>query len=273
MMAEPANPLFERVLVAFDASPQGNALLTLAAELALCFDSPLAGLFIEDESALLFADLPIAREVSLVSAAIRDLSRERMQSHLRAQARIARQALDAVAVSHRVSCSFVSLKGRALTVISTQAEKRDLLLVSPQVGVAEVPGHDDMLRGLTGSAAAGVLALGDPRRAVWRGPVAALLGTDTVKAASAISIAGAIARKRGVPLQLFVSGADDQIERTRALLSRPDEVSISNLPAAGPIATLFSQGDPSLVVALAEDLPEESRRELLDRGTPVLLVS
>ena len=51
MMAEAKEQLFERVLVAFDASPQGNALLTLAAELALCFDSPLAGLFIEDESA------------------------------------------------------------------------------------------------------------------------------------------------------------------------------------------------------------------------------
>ncbi len=273
MMAERTNPLFERVLVAFDASPQGNALLTLAAELALCFDSPLAGLFIEDEGALLFADLPIAREVSLVSAAVRDLSRERMQSHIRAQARIARQALDAIAVSHRVSCTFLSLKGRTLTVVATQAEKRDLLLVSPRVGVAEVPGHEDLLRGLTGSAAAGVMALGDPRRAVWRGPVAALLGADETKAASTIAIAGAIARKRGVPLQLFVFGGEDRIERIRALLSHPDEVSISQLPAADPIATLFSEKDPSLVVALSEDLTEEARRELLDRGTPALLVS
>lgn len=273
MMAEAKEQLFERVLVAFDASPQGNALLTLAAELALCFDSPLAGLFIEDESALHYADLPIAREVSLVSAAIRDLSRERMQSHLRAQARIARQALDAVALQHRVNCSFLSLKGRALTVIAGQAEKRDLLLVSPRVGVATVPGHDELLRGLIGSAAAGLMALGDPRRPVWRGPVAAVLGADEAKAASAIAIAGAIADKRGVPLRLFVTGDEDRIERTRALLAHPDEVRITSLSAEEPIATIFSERDPSLVVALSEELSEEARRELLDRGTPVLLVS
>jgi hypothetical protein len=275
MMAERTTPPFGRVLVAFDTTPQGNALLTLAAELALCFDSPLAGLFVEDESALLYADLPIAREVSLVSAAIRDLSRERMQTHFRAQARIARQALDAVALRHSVASSFLSRKGRVLTVIAAQAEKRDLLLVSPRVGVTMIPGHEDLLHGLIGSAAAGLMALGDPRRVAWHGPVAAVLGADETKTASAIAIAGAIAVKRGVPLCLFIVGQDDlpesNIERIRALLSHPDEVRIGTLPAEEPIPTLFSRGDPSLVV-LSEGLSEDAHRELLRHGTPVLLV-
>jgi len=275
MMAERTTPPFGRVLVAFDATPQGNALLTLAAELALCFDSPLAGLFVEDESALLYADLPIAREVSLVSAAIRDLSRERMQTHFRAQARIARQALDAVALRHSVACSFLSRKGRVLTVIAAQAEERDLLLVSPRVGVNMIPGHEDLLHGLIGSAAAGLMALGDPRRVAWHGPVAAVLGADEAKTASAIAIAGAIAAKRGVPLYLFIVGQDDlpdsDIERIRSLLSHPDEVRIGTLPAEEPIPTLFSFGDPSLIV-LSDGLPEDARRHLVRHGTPVLLV-
>lgn len=275
MIAERTALPFGRVLVAFDATPQGNALLTLAAELALCFDSPLAGLFVEDESALLYADLPIAREVSLVSAAIRDLSRERMQTHFRAQARIARQALDAVAIRHSVACSFLSRRGRVLTEIAAQAEKRDLLLVSPRVGVTMIPGHEDLLHGLIGSAAAGLMALSDPRRVVWGGPVAAVLGADETKTASAIAIAGAIAAKRGVSLYLFIVGQDDlpesNIERIRALLSHPDEVRIGTLPAEEPIPTLFSQGDPSLVV-LSEGLSEDAHRELLRHGTPVLLV-
>ena len=279
MIAERTALPFGRVLVAFDATPQGNALLTLAAELALCFDSPLAGLFVEDESALLYADLPIAREVSLVSAAIRDLSRERMQTHFRAQARIARQALDAVAIRHSVACSFLSRRGRVLTEIAAQAEKRDLLLVSPRVGVTMIPGHEDLLHGLIGSAAAGLMALGDPRRVVWGGPVAAVLGADETKTASAIAIAGAIAAKRGVSLYLFIVGQDDlpnggagrQIERFRALLSHPEEVRIGTLPAADPIQALFSFGDPSLIV-LSDGLPEDARRHLVRHGTPVLLV-
>lgn len=275
MMAERTTPPFGRVLVAFDTTPQGNALLTLAAELALCFDSPLAGLFVEDESALLYADLPIAREVSLVSAAIRDLSRERMQTHFRAQARIARQALDAVALRHSVASSFLSRKGRVLTVIAAQAEKRDLLLVSPRVGVTMIPGHEDLLHGLIGSAAAGLMALGDPRRVAWHGPVAAVLGADETKTSSAIAIAGAIAAMRGVPLCLFIVGQDDlpesNIERIRALLSHPDEVRIGTLPAEEPIPALFSFGDPSLIV-LSDGLPEDARRHLVRHGTPVLLV-
>jgi hypothetical protein len=105
--------------------------------------------------------------------------------------------------------------------------------------------------------------------------VAAVLGADETKTASAIAIAGAIAAKRGVSLYLFIVGQDDlpesNIERIRALLSHPDEVRIGTLPAEEPIPTLFSQGDPSLVV-LSEGLSEDAHRELLRHGTPVLLV-
>jgi hypothetical protein len=198
-----------------------------------------------------------------------------MQTHFRAQARIARQALDAVALRHSVVCSFLSRRGRVLTEIAAQAEKRDLLLVSPRVGVTIIPSHEDLLRGLIGSAAAGLMALGDPRRIVWRGPVAVVLGTDQAKTASAIAIAGAVATKRGVPLCLFSVGQydlpDSDIERIRALLSHPDDVRIGTLPAEGSIPALFSFGDPSLIV-LSDGLPEQDRRHLLRHGTPVLLV-
>ena len=80
---------FRRVLVAFDPSPQGQALLELAAELAESFGTPLSGLYLEDEAMISYAASPLANEVTLGTASLRALSSEQMRAHFRVEAGLA----------------------------------------------------------------------------------------------------------------------------------------------------------------------------------------
>jgi hypothetical protein len=262
---------FSRIVVAFDASPQGHALLRLAAEVASCFESPLAGLFLEDEAALLYADLPIAEEVSLGSAAVAGLSSERMQAHSRAQARVARRALDSIAVQHKLSCSFLTHRGKMTAALSTHAETHDLVLVSSRIGAHGMRSSQDTLTELMQSAASGLMALFDARAELRPGPVAVVLGNEPMEAAPALAAARRIAERRTTGLTVFILGAAKTKDPILAALEGQGNVQITTMSDTKELLAALRAGEPSLIV-LSDALGDPMREATAALGRPVLLV-
>ncbi len=117
----------QRILVALDASPHSLAALEAAAQLAATLGAELIGLFVEDVNLLRLAELPFVQEVGLFSATSRELSSQRVEWELRAQAAQARQALAKVAGQARVRWSFRVVRGVVSSEVLTAAAEVDLV--------------------------------------------------------------------------------------------------------------------------------------------------
>ena len=263
-----------RVLVAFDDSPQGRRLLELAGELARCFEAPLSGHFIEQEGLVEFAGLPIAKEVTLGSAAVRPLSRERMEAHRLAQTRAARRHVESLATRHRISCRFTIERGRPEMVIASIAEKTDLVLLSPRVGFLAKPSAGELLRFLSGSMASGLIAQTQPGPAADAGPVLAVVDADLPSAKTAISAARAIARQRdGEPRVILCCDPSLQAELAPAIadLGGDEPLDVKTVAQESALGAQVAACEPSLIV-LSDSLPEEVRADLCELGRAVLVV-
>ena len=243
---------FGRIVVAFDASPQGHALLPL-----------------------LYADLPIAEEVSLGSATVMGLSSERMRSHSRAQARLARRALDAAALQHRLSCSFLTHRGKITTALSAHVEARDLIMVSSRIGGAPAPKRQDTLAELMECTAGGLLTLFDSRSELTAGPVAIVLGSESGAADLAMAAARRIAERRSSDLTVYWMGSGEEEESASsealAMFRKLPNVRLETVSDSGQLGESLKSGNPSLVV-LAEGLDDQARRAAVALGQPILMV-
>ncbi len=120
---------FRRILVALDASASSLAALEVAAGLAACLRSELAGLFVEDDDLMNLAELPFAREFSLPGGTARPLDPARMKQELEQQAAAARRALQAEAQRRRLSWDFRVVRGRVENELRAAAAAADLICV------------------------------------------------------------------------------------------------------------------------------------------------
>lgn len=118
-----------RILVALDASPPSLAALRAAAELAARLDAELVGLFVEDITLLRLAELPFARETSLLTRSSQEFNREHIEQHLRSRARQARRALQALANRQHLRWSFRVAKGIIARELLNAAEEYDLIIL------------------------------------------------------------------------------------------------------------------------------------------------
>lgn len=100
----------ERVVVPLDAVAESRTAIDTAARLAAQWRVPLHGVFIEDEELIALAALPFARQVTLC-VGCEPLTKENVDSQLRAAAERARQELAATAERHHVEWSFEILRG------------------------------------------------------------------------------------------------------------------------------------------------------------------
>jgi nucleotide-binding universal stress UspA family protein len=119
--------LIRKILVAVDASPSSVAALRAAAELAARAKAELLGLFVEDVALLRLAETPLAREILLPSASRVPVSRSHMESAIRAQSQLARDAVAAAAQTAQIAWSFRSVRGRVSEEILAAAREADLL--------------------------------------------------------------------------------------------------------------------------------------------------
>ena len=269
MTEAPATLHFRRVLVAFDASAQGRALLEFAADLAESLDRPLSALFIEDEALISYAASPLAYEVTLGTASLRELSSERMRSHYRGQARLARRLLEALRGRRRIECSFQSGKGRLEAALAKAAEGSDLLLLSPRVG----PAFDRRRYAARERLAEGMLALFEPAPRIAAGSGAVLaLAAAGAPLEMTLSVAGHLAARRSAPLGICILGEAKaaEIEKTaRNLLG--GALPLQPVVAGPPERILAELRDrkPQLIVT-GPGIEEKLREDLARLGRPLL---
>lgn len=127
-MSEPS-PMFvlRRILVALDTSPQSQAALEAAVNLAAKMNAELLGLFVEDTALLRLVEVPCAREILYFSTAENVLTRASMESRFRVQAEQARKALADAARRAHVEWSFRTARGDVASEVLAAASDVDLL--------------------------------------------------------------------------------------------------------------------------------------------------
>lgn len=118
-----------RILVALDASPHSLAALQAAAELAADLDAELVGIFVEDINLLRLSELPFAREVTIYTRSSRRLDRQKVEQQLRAQARLARRALEEIARRRQLRWTFQIAQGIVAAELLSAAQETDLILL------------------------------------------------------------------------------------------------------------------------------------------------
>jgi len=132
-----------RIVVAADSSTHGRAALKAAADLAVRLDADIEGLFVEDIDLVHLAELPLGREMHLISGAARALDKETLEAELRAEASEARRALKSLCERARVRSNFRVVRGRVETEIIAAAGEGDLLVLgvfSRAIGPTQRPG-------------------------------------------------------------------------------------------------------------------------------------
>jgi nucleotide-binding universal stress UspA family protein len=265
----------ERVLVALDASPSSLAALEAAAQLAAWVGAELVGLYVEDESLLRGADLPLTRVVGSFSGQLRPLDRSGIELQLRAQAAKARKAIESVAVRSRLRWTFRVMRGSVAASLHEAASGADILTLGR--------GRASTRTGRTTSAfletsGVPVLLLDRPRRC-GRAVVTvydAQPGSD-----EALELAGTLATGEGTPLTVVLRGGDkalDELEHSLANRLRSQGVQEARFYRLG-------RGDPSdlarlragtgigmLILPRASALGKGIAEVLRDLGCPVLVI-
>jgi hypothetical protein len=265
---------FKRVVVAFDASPQGRALLEFAGELAACFGSALAGVFLEDRSAGALAALPMAREVSLGSAELRALDLERAVAHQRAQLSLARRTLADVAQARHLASSF-TVHHDVDEVAQALADAGDLLMVCPRIWPGPIPLAQERLQGLRHGPAGGLLTLEAMRRKGRPSPVAVILGENAAADSGLLSISHALASHLGTAIELFAPRSLAALESLReqaigAALPRP-AMRLRPFRSGEAVAARVALASPALVV-LSSGESEGEVQALLTEGLSLLML-
>lgn len=269
-------PPFRRVIVAFDPSPQGQSLLEFAADIAESLGTPLSGLFIEDEALISYAGSPLAVEVTVGSARLREIGSERMRTHFRVQQRLARQVLESLGARRSIECSFQIGRGRFAGAISAVVEQSDLLLVSPRLG----PRFDPRRYAAAESPREGRRSLtvlfgpAGPRRAPRRGRVQVVLAGGAEPEAT-LAVATALAAREGADLAVAVLDGGEGAKAAQASRSLLDEGAPMDSVAtveAGALVERLRRHPPDLIVA-GPEVGEATRAALAGLGCPLLQLS
>ncbi len=124
---EPEAPQANRILVALDASPQSEAALRAAAELAALLEAELEGLFVEDINLLHLCGLPFGREIGSYTASVRRLDDRAMERYLRVLAVGIRQAMEREAAQRPVRWTFQVRRGAVVAELLAAAQSASML--------------------------------------------------------------------------------------------------------------------------------------------------
>lgn len=125
-----------RVLVALDASPRGLYALATAGALAAELGAELAGLFVEDINLQRLLALPFARELCMLSGAVRPLSRAEVEHAWRRDAAILQRRLAEAAERQRLRWSFQVTRGRLALEINARIAAFDLVVLGPHASMS-----------------------------------------------------------------------------------------------------------------------------------------
>jgi len=248
MSDEDREPVFQRILVALDASPNSLAALEAAIVLAADLQAELVGLFVEDADLLRLAGLPFARQQGFYSPAPRPLDRPQVERELRARARRAEQALAIMAERAQVRWSFRVARGTIAAELLAAAAEADLISLGRS-------GWSPTGRRRVGSTARAVLSQAPhPALVVRQGArleIPIMLVYDaSVLAAKALATATRLAQGKEGELLVLVA-ADDSAETGRLQAQAGEWLQARGIPAR------FRQLTEATVSRLARALKTE----------------
>lgn len=195
---------FRRIVVALDGSGHSEAALEAAARLASVFDAELAGIYVEDATALRVAEFEFAYEASRYRSALTEISASSMRTQFRVQEQRARRAFEWAARQHRVRNRFDVVPGMVADELVKAADAADLITVG-QSGSLSSSRHKigTTARLVVARASGPVLVL---RRGLrFDLPVVVLYDHDAADSDAALDIGRALSRQdRLSPLVVLV---------------------------------------------------------------------
>ncbi len=118
--------IFERIVVALDASPYSRAILRTAARLAAALDVPLHGVYVEDVRLLECVSLPFVQEITF-SGNVRPVTPELLAHEMRLLAQQVEGWMREVAETLALAWSFQAVRGEVVRTLLSLVSPRDLL--------------------------------------------------------------------------------------------------------------------------------------------------
>lgn len=261
---------FQRIVVVLDPSPECQALLTFAADLAEQLDVPLTGVFVADTVITDYAELPFAREITMSGALIADLSRGRMRTYYRREAERARRLLESVGRAHRVRWTFEQREGELEDELTTIVQEYDLVAVFSGLGAVVRSRDHDVVTRFTDCAAGGFLSFARRLSALRENRIMAFY-TGSTASDQAVRVAALIAGRRRAPLSVMVMSPGETESHIRTLAARAEAVTI--VPSAeNQPATLHALASGFDLAVLPADLPADWQVAVRNLHLPRLVI-
>ncbi len=270
-----------RIIVAADASEHGRAALEAAMMLGERFHAEVEGVFVEDIDLVHLAELPVGRELHLISGHARAFDRELLENQFGAEAAEARRTLRMLTERGHVRSTFRVVRGRVEAEIIAAAGTGDLLVLgtfSRSIGVPRRPGSTALAA--AERAPRSVLLLRRGARIAGR-PIAVHDGSDGADVAleAAVGLATSVGGALTVLLVAETAEAADALQAriTERLAARPIAPRFLRAPRLelDALCRVSHRADADVLVLDADSpvLAGAARQRLLeDVGCAILLV-
>lgn len=219
-----------RILVILDTSPQNQAALQAAAEMAALLQAELAGLFVKDETLLQSAELPFTQEVSLLSGTLRTLGRTSLEQELERQAKHAEQRLANIANSFRLPYTFQVSHGELVSEVLRLAKDADFISLNRFADKFVKRGLGALAQAMLEQPLPPLLLLGKQ----WQRFPIVVVYEQSAQAQKALSLAKTLAKRDDELFVLLVAESGNmtqQLEKTSyRLISKDDLGMLETLP-------------------------------------------
>ena len=280
-MADEDGFAVRRIVVAIDSSDHAAAAVEAAAALAERLHAEIEGIFVEDINLARLAELPVGREINLLSGEARNFTQTELHANYEQQQVHAQRVIAAAAGKAKVSYSFRVARGHVDSEVITAAGGGDMLVLgmsSRPLGKSLRPGH--VARAAAERAPRSVLLL-KPGKRISGNALVCYDGTRGARRAldAALRLSGGKDEKLTV---LIVARDLDRAAELRAEIDRMLEplglqpkFLHSPDPTPGQMCELAGQAGADVLVISADDarIEGEGRLRLLESvACPVLLV-
>ena len=131
----------KKILLVIDTACYSPVSMQSMIELAAGLQAGIEALYVEDINLLTAVDLPFTREVSIHTASISNINSAMMTEKLRADAENIKRQIEKIAISHRVSISFSSIRGQKTQLIKNRTQELSMALIPAVYSTADRAAH------------------------------------------------------------------------------------------------------------------------------------
>ena len=118
-----------KILIVFDSFEFSPLSLQTVIDLAVALQYEIHALYIEDINLLNAVALPFSREVSLLTASVRELKSTQLLNGLKADAENIKKQFEQIALTRSISINFQSTQGHKVQVIKNRQHDVNMVLI------------------------------------------------------------------------------------------------------------------------------------------------